>query len=203
MTEPFWDAGYADLDGPSVFGPPSEEVRLLADKLPAAARVLDLGCGDGRNALHLLQQGLDVTAVDISPKAVAKLVAGARSCIGTLRAEVADVRKRPLCGPYDLIIAHGLLHLLYRGDWAKLIKEMQRATSPHGYNVVAVFTDALPPPADLEPFTVGLFHEGELLERYAGWHIGFHSSYVLEDQHPGGIRHRHPVNKLVAQKPAN
>jgi len=77
---------------------------------------------------------------------------------------------------------------------------MQHATSPHGYNVVAVFTDTLPAPPDLEPFMLGLFREGELLEQYAGWRIALHRSYVLEDEHPGGIRHRHPVNKIVAQR---
>ncbi|MBP1775532.1 MAG: hypothetical protein H6Q86_1538, partial [candidate division NC10 bacterium] len=47
---------------------------------------------------------------------------------------------------------------------------------------------------------LGLFREGELLEQYAGWRIALHRSYVLEDEHPGGIRHRHPVNKIVAQR---
>ena len=200
VTEPFWEAGYADTGGPSVFGPPSEEMQLVVSQLPAAARVLDLGCGDGRNALFLLKQGLRVTAVDISARAVAKLIANARAYAELLHAEVADVREHSLGGPYDLVIAHGLLHLMPRVDWSRLMDRIQGDTAPHGYNVVAVFTDALPPPDDLERFMLGLFHEGELLERYAGWDVALHRSYVLEDEHPGGVRHRHPVNKIVAQR---
>lgn len=202
MSEPFWEAGYANLAEAPVFGPPSDEVVSLVGRLPPAARVLDLGCGDGRNALFLLANGLQVTAIDVSAKAVARLAAGAGSPEALLHTEVADAREFVLEGLYNLIIAHGVLHLMPRADWSRLITRMQQATSPHGYNVVAVFTDALPAPPDLEPYMVGLFREGELLKQYAGWRIVVHRSYVLEDEHPGGVRHSHPVNKIVAQRPA-
>jgi tellurite methyltransferase len=201
MTDPFWEAGYQDVTGPSVFGPPSEEILGLISKLPVDARALDLGCGDGRNTLHLLEQGLRVTAVDVSAHAVAKLTAQAKQHGERLAATVQDVRLYRFAERFDLVIAHGVLHLLPRPDWESLIGRMQEHTSALGYNVVAVFTDALPPPDDLRPFMRGLFREGELLEQYHGWRVTDHRSYVLDDEHPGGVRHRHPVNKLVAQKP--
>lgn len=199
MNEPFWEAGYTNTQSPSVFGQPSDELQALIGRLPKVARVLDLGCGDGRNTLFLLGKGLDVTAVDVSSLAMAKLVANAGACEGRLHPLVADARDVPFQGPYDLIIAHGLLHLMSRFDWSLLIKRMQCATSPDGYNVVAVFTNTIPPPPELGPFMLGLFREGELLEHYRAWRIELYRSYVLDDEHPGGIRHRHPVNKIVAQ----
>ena len=36
----------------------------------AYGRVLDVGCGAGRHSLYLQGQGLDVTAIDLSPGAV-------------------------------------------------------------------------------------------------------------------------------------
>ena len=44
----------------------------------------------------------------------------------------------------------------------------------------------------------GPFKEGELARIYAGWRQEQATSYVLEDEHPGGVRHRHAIDKVVA-----
>ena len=111
------------------------------------------------------------------------------------------MRTLVLTTPYDLIIAHGCLHLLEREHWRLLLDQIRRCTSRGGYNVIAVFTDTIEPPEDLVEHTVGLFREGELFEPYDGWDVILRRSYVLEDHHPGGNRHRHPINKIVARKP--
>ncbi|MBM4148954.1 MAG: class I SAM-dependent methyltransferase [Lentisphaerae bacterium] len=46
--------------------------RLLLKHLPAAASVLEIGSGSGRDAAFLLRQGFDVTATDASPAMVAE-----------------------------------------------------------------------------------------------------------------------------------
>jgi hypothetical protein len=102
-------------------------------------------------------------------------------------------------GKYDLIIAHGSPHLIERELWIPLIHKMKANTKAGGYNVVVVFTDALPPPDDLKEFHVGLFRDGELFDFYKDWRIVEKRSYILRDEHPGDIRHQHPLNKLVAQ----
>ena len=60
---------------------------------------------------------------------------------------------------FDLIIAHGCLHLVPKSDWVEMIARMKANTVAGGYNIVVVLTDRIPPPADIAPFTVGLFHE--------------------------------------------
>jgi hypothetical protein len=47
---------------------------------------------------------------------------------------------------------------------------------------------------------VGLFREGELFEFYADWDVLLKRSYILEDEHPGNVSHRHPINQVVARK---
>lgn len=200
MTErPFWEAAYAD-SAQDPFGPPSEEIIQLAERLHPGSRVLDLGCGDGRHALFLAEQGCVVDAVDVSERGVAKLEPRAEARGLDVRAWVQDIRDFIFKRAYDLIIAHGVLHLLEREDWMPLLCSMREHTTAGGWNVIVVFTDELPPPEDLAPHMKGLFREGELAELYAGWELERSESYILEDEHPGGIRHRHPINKVVARK---
>ena len=198
--KPFWEAAYQDPQASSVFGPVSDEIKQLLPKLPPQAEVLDLGCGDGRNALFLIEQEMIVTAVDNSQNAIAKLTSKAGAYADRLRIHVVDVRDYVPEHSFDAIIAHGILHLLPRPDWSRLIQRMKEMTKPLGFNVVAVFSDSLPPPDDLSPFAIGLFREGELLDQYSDWNVELFDSLIKEDQHPGGVRHRHPVNKIVAQK---
>ena len=101
---------------------------------------------------------------------------------------------------YDLIVAHGSLHLIEREHWTQMIHKIKAYTYAGGYNVVVVFTDIIPPPDDLKDFHVGLFSEGELFEFYHDWEVLLRRSYILEDEHPGGVRHQHPINKVVARK---
>lgn len=61
-----WDARYAAED--YLFGTaPNEYLSSQAPRLAAGQRALAVGDGEGRNAVWLARQGLEVTLVDISP----------------------------------------------------------------------------------------------------------------------------------------
>lgn len=198
--KPFWEESFSQLDAVDTFGEPAEELISLVGLLPGGANVLDIGCGEGRNALYLAEQGFNVTAIDISAAGIQKLKHFADRKNLQIPAEVQDMKDYVFTNKYDLIIAHGSLHLVEREFWTTLIEEMKANTKAGGYNVVVVFTDILPPPDDLRDFHVGLFREGELFDFYNDWRIVQKLSYILHDEHPGGIKHRHPINKIVAQK---
>lgn len=139
--------------------------------------------------------------MDISHAAIAKLATFAERENLSVEASVCDLRGYQIEGAYDLVIAHGCLHLLSRPHWARLLSEAKGHTRTLGYNVVVVFTDAIPPPDDLRLWMIGLFREAELFSYYSDWTVLTALSYVLDDEHPGGIRHRHPINKLIARRP--
>ncbi len=166
--------------------------------LPAGARVLDLGCGDGRNAIPLAESGFDVTAVDISEAGIAKINTLTRGRGLCIQAVVADMGSYRIQDRYDLIVAHGCLHLLERTQWKRIVKNMQEHTLPGGYNAVTVFTESVPASHDMVDFFVGLFHEEELFTVYSHWDLMLRKSYTFRDEHPGGIRHTHAANKIVA-----
>lgn len=196
---PFWDAAYRDPEA-ETFGPASKEIVELAAALPSGARALDIGCGDGRNALYLAQHGVEVDAFDLSFPGIQKLCARARGSDGRLRAWVQNLQTFSFRREYDLMVLHGVLHLVEREVWCRVLDEARRSTKRGGWNVVVVFTDRLPPPPDLASHMRGLFREGELRALYRRWSVHRWEAYTLEDEHPGGVRHQHPVNKIVAQK---
>jgi tellurite methyltransferase len=204
MPQPFWEKAYSDLDAATFCGGmPSQEIRDVASDLPHGARVLDLGCGEGRNALFLAECGFEVTAVDISDAGIRKLDALAKERDLQIRSEVADMRLYRFAHSFDLIASQGCLHLIERPSWQKLISLFKTHTTPGGINVVVVFTDRIPPPDDLKDFCLGLFREGEVFSLYSDWEIMLQQSYTKKDEHPGSPPHTHPVNKLVARKPSN
>lgn len=64
----FWDERYT-AEGMLWGAEPNAVVAEIAGDLPAGT-VLDLACGQGRNAVWLAQRGHDVTGIDLSPVAV-------------------------------------------------------------------------------------------------------------------------------------
>ncbi|MFO8059817.1 MAG: methyltransferase domain-containing protein [Bacillota bacterium] len=199
MREPFWEETYAD-ESSSIFGDASREIVAASGVLPRDSRVLDMGCGEGRNALFLARAGFRVDAFDISERAVSKMLRSAEQRGIEVTGWVEDMTRFRFRRQYDLIISHGVLHLLQRDDWRRVIDDMQAHTRSGGANVVAVFVDTLPTPEDLIPFVRGLFRPGELAGLYSGWDVELSESYIKEDEHPNGLRHRHPIDKVVAWK---
>ena len=102
-------------------------------------RVLDVGCGAGRVALYLQEQGHEVTGIDISPLAI-------QVCKGR---GVADARLLSITqvstqmGIYDTIVMmcnnFGLFGGFARARW--LLRRMRGMTSSQG-RIVASGTDA-------------------------------------------------------------
>jgi len=99
-----WDARYAAED--YLFGTaPNAYLLSQAHRLAPGQRALAVGDGEGRNAVWLARQGLDVTLVDISPVGLEKAerLARERGCrIETIAADLT-IWDWPL-GQFDLVV---------------------------------------------------------------------------------------------------
>jgi methyl halide transferase len=68
-----WDKRYASGDLPWDTGRHDGSLeRIIARHSVQPCRVLELGCGTGSNAIWLAERGFEVSAVDVSPLAVAR-----------------------------------------------------------------------------------------------------------------------------------
>ncbi len=101
-----WDARYtqaAQDNGTAWSRTPNATLKsLLADAAPGAA--VDLGAGEGRNAIWLASRGWDVTAVDFSEAGLATGRTRADSLGLTLTWVRADVTVWSPPGPVDLVL---------------------------------------------------------------------------------------------------
>ena len=67
----YWDARYTERDGAMWSGRPNG--RLMAEVAALApGQALDVGCGEGADAIWLAEQGWDVTAIDVSRIAIGR-----------------------------------------------------------------------------------------------------------------------------------
>ena len=86
-------------------GEPNPQLVSDVAALPRGT-VLDVGCGEGADAVWLARQGWDVTAVDVSQVALERARAHASSAGVEISFEQADlVASPPPAGAYDLVSA--------------------------------------------------------------------------------------------------
>ena len=112
----WWDGFYADRDREVPFFRPAPDESLVAwhheGLLAAGGRALDLGCGPGRNAVWLAQQGYQVDALDVSPVALdwgRERAAAAGAEVRFVQADVLGWRPE---ARYDLVYDSGCFHHL-------------------------------------------------------------------------------------------
>lgn len=98
-----WDLRYSERDGPKWSGRPNGRLVLeVADISPG--RALDVGCGEGADAIWLAGRGWAVTAIDVSEIALSR----ARQAAGSAGVAVEWVsgdalRTRLPAGSFDLV----------------------------------------------------------------------------------------------------
>ncbi|MBM7439908.1 bifunctional 2-polyprenyl-6-hydroxyphenol methylase/3-demethylubiquinol 3-O-methyltransferase UbiG [Streptomyces sp. HB132] len=139
----FWDGVYAAR--PAAGNPrPNARLTETVTGLPPGD-ALDLGCGDGGDALWLAGQGWQVTAADISAVAVERLADLARSHgLGDRVTAVqhnVDASFPP--GGFDLICAH-YLHTPHDLDRATVLRSAAHALRPGGRLLVVDHGSAAP-----------------------------------------------------------
>ncbi|MGW7582620.1 class I SAM-dependent methyltransferase [Kitasatospora sp. NPDC054768] len=144
-AEPFWDRFYADRSAERPFFTPKPDENLasyLDRGLLAPGRALDLGCGAGRNAVHLASLGFEVDAVDLSATAVTwaeerAREAGAGTGLRFHRASIFEARLPH--AHYDLVYDSGCLHHLPPHRRVSYLALLDRVLAPGGHFAVTAF----------------------------------------------------------------
>ena len=118
-----WNHKYKGKD--YLFGVrPVDWVRDSAPFFPKAGKALDIAMGEGRNAVFLAKQGLDVTGVDISEVGIKKAKKLAAKNGVKLNTEAVDLKKYQLKpNSYDVIV---MTYFLQRDLFPQIKKALKK-----------------------------------------------------------------------------
>lgn len=106
--------------------------------VPAAARILEVGCGEGAVTARLADAypQADITAIDITPR-LGRLYAGPRERVRFRQCTVAEIAARAP-GQYDLVVLCDVLHHVPPPARQDLLTAIRATLTPDG---VFVFKD--------------------------------------------------------------
>ncbi|NBM16079.1 class I SAM-dependent methyltransferase [Streptomyces sp. GC420] len=143
----WWDGFYADRSRqvPFFVAKPDENLVSCTERgLLTAGRALELGCGPGRNALHLARLGFEVDAVDLSATALAwagerAREAGAEGRIRFHHEDIFALSVAALGGPYDLVYDSGCFHHLPPHRRVSYLALLESALVPGGHFALTCF----------------------------------------------------------------
>lgn len=176
----------------------------LENTVQAEARVvLDIGCGEGKNAIAFDRLGHKVVATDISEKALSNgKNVWKDSNIDWIHADARELEFEP--SQFDVVVSYGLIHCFASPEEAHLVVERCKSwTKAGGLNIMCAFNDRdqdLSAHPNFEPL---LMSHDDILSMYTDWDILRESDETLHETHPhNNIPHHHSLTRIVARKPS-
>lgn len=165
-------------------------------------RVLDIGCGEGKDGVFFAKCGYTVTAFDISEQGIEKakrLAEYNKVDIRFFKADVFDYRPD---AEYDIIFSSGVLHVIPQAERKELFDSLKAHTSDIGINALNVFVKKpfiAPAPDSTKEENKNPWYSGELFGYYHDWL--FHTCREeIFDCNSAGTPHKHCMDTLIAQK---
>lgn len=200
-----YDIGYQS--SPCFWGrEPGSLVRASVSLLPSASglRVLDAGCGEGKNAAFFGERGAAVDAFDVSPLAIANARRAWPNLIERVRLSCVDARDFSAeSATYDVVVLYGLLHCLEDQTRSRVTQNLKAVTRPGGLHIVCALNNRLDGFAEGHiGFRPTLASHQSYLDLYADWSLKRVSDRDLIESHPPNyVEHCHAVTRFLAVKP--
>ncbi len=163
-------------------------------------KLLDIGCGEGRNAIFFAKNGYEVTAFDSAVAGVEKTKQNALQAGVQINVFQADMNDFRLKEKFDVIFSIGALHYIRPELRKEVLDNYRNFTNDGGLNAHSVILEKpfIPRAPDAED-TAHLWHSGDLFGYYSDWQID-HCEEEIFDCNSSGVPHKHAVNRIIAKK---
>lgn len=163
-------------------------------------KLLDIGCGEGKDSVFFARNGYNVDAFDLSHKGIEKTKLLAKKANVEVNAFVANMNEYRLSENYDIIYSSGALHYIPDNLRQEIFYNYINHTNNGGIHVLNAFVkksfiDKAP---DDEDYAYS-YKSGELFTYYNDFEILKCDEFIFNCM-SSGVAHKHCMNILVAKK---
>lgn len=178
----------------------AEQIAALAGCEAAGKRLVDIGSGEGRDAIYFAKCGFQVDALEISTPGVEKIRQYSQLAGYAVAILQANMIGYELSDSYDVIYSHGSLQFLPLEQRQTHFDKYKQRTKPGGLNAHLVFVEKpfVETAPDWQPNEF-FYQSGDLARYYHDWEI-LRCEESIIDCNSAGVPHRHAVNRIIAKK---
>lgn len=171
-----------------------------------AYRVLDIGCGEGKDAVFFAKCGYRVSAFDLAESGLEK----ARDLARLNQVEIdffqADMNTYEPEGMFDIIFSSGSMHYIPAKKRKQFMENLKKHTAENGIHAIKLFVQKpfVEPAPDREEaeMKVEPWYSGELMGYYKDWLIHWTDEFIYDCTQGAAVffPHKHCMNVVIAQK---
>jgi ubiquinone/menaquinone biosynthesis C-methylase UbiE len=164
------------------------EQEFQADCVPQQGNLLELGCGDGANAVWLTERGYEVYGVDIAPFAIEWAKEKAKACHVSIDFQVGNVLDlvNYADDAFDIVLDGHCFHCIIGDDRQRFLASALRVLKPHGVLHICTMCGDVTCEEFRQHFdsqSCCLIYQGDLAVRYIG-----HAEDILAEIRSAGFR---------------
>jgi 2-polyprenyl-3-methyl-5-hydroxy-6-metoxy-1,4-benzoquinol methylase len=177
-----WDKDYEGTQFSPVYEPLWHMLQMFLQSVPVKS-VLDFGCGDGNYSFHMKEEGLQVTGIDISTRAIEKAITHTNSCKGE---KIEFIRHDSIPDDFpndsfDVVLMLNSLHCLTCKERSNILIQVKRVLKKNGY----LFASVLSLKDESYPRQEWKEIERNTFDDWTGKKFHFYSFDELEDELKG------------------
>ncbi len=125
-------------------GDATSEIITFFEQLNTSVRVLDAGCGQGRDALAIARLGHQVVGVDLSPSGIQQLMQEAKRESLNVQGIDSDLLTYKPAGKFDIILFDRTLHMLSAEEQLIVLRRYCKQVADAGFILINDLKKNLP-----------------------------------------------------------
>ena len=185
---------------------PGRLVRKIENYLPKLnnLRILDAGCGEGKNAIWLARKGASILAVDVSKMALSNAYNQDLNGLDITFCEADFVKFDDWNEMFDVCIAYGLMHCL--PDKNRIVdacEKLKNLTKPGGFILVCALNNRRSIDVNAHPVLNPCLKSHRFyLHQFRDCQILYATDEDLTERHPNNnIVHTHAISRFIVRRP--